>query len=78
MDGQMDGVVDEWIRPQSPDRNGGQIWLESEWGCGQMDVDADVIGGSLDRWQTRDGLQAQTDGREGWQMGGQTCVRTDV
>jgi len=38
VDGWMDGVVDEWIRPQSPDRNGGQ-----------MDVDADGIGGSLDR-----------------------------
>ena len=45
----MDGVVDEWIRPQSLDRNGGQIWSESKWGCGQMDVDADGIGGSLDR-----------------------------
>ena len=49
VDGQMDGVVDEQIRPQSPDGNGGQIWSESEWGCGQMDVDADGIGGSLDR-----------------------------
>ena len=45
----MDGVVDEQIRPQSPDGNGGQIWSESECGCGQMDVDADGIGGSLDR-----------------------------
>ena len=32
---QNDGFVDEMIRPQSPDGNGGRRWLESEWGCGQ-------------------------------------------
>ena len=40
---------DGWIRPQSPDRNGRQIWSESEWGCGQSNVDVDGFGGSLDR-----------------------------
>src|SRR5258707_15513243 len=64
VDGRMDRVVDEWIRPQSPDGNGGQIWSGSEWGCGQMDVDADGIGGRPDRGQTRDGVQAQTGRRE--------------
>src|SRR5258707_3803004 len=40
---------DGWIRPQSPDRNGRQIWSESKWSCGQSNVDADGFGGSPDR-----------------------------
>src|SRR6266481_1764278 len=40
---------DGWIRPQSPDRNGRQIWSESEWSCGQSNVDVGGFGGSLDR-----------------------------
>src|SRR5258707_7994473 len=40
---------DGWIRPQSPDRNGRQIWSESKWSCGQLNVDADGFGGSPDR-----------------------------
>ncbi len=40
---------DGWIRPQSPDRNGRRIWSESEWSCGQSNVDVGGFGGSLDR-----------------------------
>ena len=49
VDGQMDGVVGWMDKATESRQKWRQIWSESEWGCGQSNVDVDGFGGSLDR-----------------------------